>query len=174
MQRATDLLRPCRGRMRAAVFTVRSSPRQFGSRPGYRATSSTIPTRTTSTTRSTPTSNPRVEIDGVRWTSFRDPDRGRSRVRGGPRRRRSLVEFENRNAATAPRCCVMLLLEDDDGNPLDRLEASIQGRRGRLKRPHRRDVRLSTKSSSFDGSTLLRGLHQQNVYLFCRSRTLIE
>jgi len=68
------------------------------------------------------THEPGVEVDGIRWRSFgivtpeRDPFAG-----GEPIRADVLVEFENRNSKSA-KVLVILLLEDEDGAPLDRIE----------------------------------------------------
>lgn len=68
------------------------------------------------------THEPGVEVDGIRWRSFgivtpeRDPFAG-----GEPIRADVLVEFENRNSKSA-KILVILLLENEDGAPLERIE----------------------------------------------------
>jgi hypothetical protein len=68
------------------------------------------------------THEPRVEVGGVRWRSFKieTPDRDPFAA-GEPVSTEVTVEFENRSNKSA-RILVILLLEDEDGSPLDRIE----------------------------------------------------
>ncbi len=80
------------------------------------------------------THEPGVEVDGIRWRSFEIVTPERDPLAGGePIRVDVLVEFENRNSKSA-KILVILLLEDEDGGPLDRIEVGqfkLSG--GRLK-----------------------------------------
>ena len=80
------------------------------------------------------TFTPKVEVEGVRWRSshHRGARRG-SLVDGDEAEIEVTIEFENRGNASA-RILVILLLEDADGNPLDRIEAKqFKLAAGRLK-----------------------------------------
>jgi len=80
------------------------------------------------------TFTPRVEIEGVRWRSFtiEAPDR-ESLIDGEDAEAEVTMEFENRSDTSA-KVLVILLLEDGDGNPLDRIEArQFKLASGRLK-----------------------------------------
>lgn len=65
---------------------------------------------------------PQVAVNSVRWQSFAiaAPDRG-TLMEGEIISTEVTVVFENRGRGSA-RVLVILLLEDDDGNPLDRVE----------------------------------------------------
>jgi len=80
------------------------------------------------------TFTPRVEVEGVRWRSFtiEAPD-GAFLVDGDEAEIEVTIEFENRSNTSA-KILVILLLEDADGNPLDRIEArKFKLAAGRLK-----------------------------------------
>jgi len=80
------------------------------------------------------TFTPRVEVEGVRWRSFmiEAPDRA-SLIDGEEAEIEVMMEFENRSNSSA-RVLLILLLEDADGNPLDRIEAKkFKLAAGRLK-----------------------------------------
>jgi hypothetical protein len=68
------------------------------------------------------TYEPRVEIDDIRWRSFTidTPEEGPFAA-GEEIKTDVTVEFENRGGESA-RILVILLLEDEDGGPLDRIE----------------------------------------------------
>ncbi len=77
---------------------------------------------------------PQVEVEGVRWRglTIEAPDTA-SLVDGEEAEIEVTIEFENRGNASA-RVLVILLLEDADGNPLDRIEAKqFKLAAGRLK-----------------------------------------
>jgi hypothetical protein len=68
------------------------------------------------------TFEPGVEVDGVRWHSFTVAAPDPARFRGGGNISTEVnVSFENRRAKSA-KVLVVLLLEDGDGNPLERVE----------------------------------------------------
>jgi hypothetical protein len=70
------------------------------------------------------THTPQVEVEGVRWRSFRIDAPDRARLEDGEDAEITIaLEFENRRTKSA-RILVILLLEDADGNPLDRIEAN--------------------------------------------------
>jgi hypothetical protein len=102
------------------------------------------------------TFNPGVVVEGVRWHSFTvvAPDRGPTA--GGVNLSTDLtVEFENRGSKSA-KVLVILLLEDADGNPLERIEVrSFKVASGRLKE-RTEDIVLS--STTLDET--------ERVYLF--------
>ena len=102
------------------------------------------------------TFNPGVVVEGVRWHSFTvvAPDRGPTG--GGVNLSTDLtVEFENRGSKSA-KILVILLLEDADGNPLERIEVrSFKVANGRLKE-RTEDIVLS--STTLDET--------ERVYLF--------
>ena len=102
------------------------------------------------------TFNPGVVVEGVRWHSFTvvAPDRGPTG--GGVNLSTDLtVEFENRGSKSA-KILVILLLEDADGNPLERIEVrSFKVASGRLKE-RTEDIVLS--STTLDET--------ERVYLF--------
>ena len=80
------------------------------------------------------TYTPRVEVEGIRWRSFRieAPDSDQL-VDGETVETEVTLEFENRRSKSA-KILVILLLEDVNGNPLDRIEVKqfkVAG--GRLK-----------------------------------------
>jgi len=80
------------------------------------------------------THTPRVEVEKVRWHSFtierRDPDLLRERETVDTE---VTLMFENRGTKTT-KILLILLLEDADGNPLDRIEAKrFKLASGRLK-----------------------------------------
>ena len=80
------------------------------------------------------THTPRIEVDGVRWHSFRieTPD-GALLTDGETVETDVTLEIENRRTKSA-KILVILLLEDENGNPLDRIEVKqfkVTG--GRLK-----------------------------------------
>jgi len=80
------------------------------------------------------THTPRVEVENVRWHSFTiespDPDLLRERETVDIS---VALEFENRGTKSA-KILLILLLEDADGNPLDRIEAKqFKLASGRLK-----------------------------------------
>ena len=80
------------------------------------------------------TFTPRVEVEGVRWRSFtiEAPDRA-TLIDGEEAEIEVTIEFENRGTKSA-KILVILLLEDADGNPLDRIEAKqFKLAAGRLK-----------------------------------------
>jgi len=80
------------------------------------------------------THEPGVEVNDVRWRSFRieTPEEGPFAA-GEPVRTEVTVEFENRGEKNA-RILVILLLEDDAGSPLDRIEVKpFKLASGRLK-----------------------------------------
>jgi hypothetical protein len=66
---------------------------------------------------------PQIEVEGVRWRSFEieAPDSALL-IDGEDAEIGVVLEFENRRTKSA-RVLVILLLEDADGNPLDRIEA---------------------------------------------------
>jgi hypothetical protein len=68
------------------------------------------------------TYEPGVEVNNVRWRSFKieTPER-ESLAAGKPVNTELTVEFENRGNKSA-RILVIFLLEDENGNPLDRIE----------------------------------------------------
>ncbi len=68
------------------------------------------------------TFTPRVEVEGVRWRSFliEAPDRALL-IDGEEVKIEVAMEFENRGNTSA-KILVILLLENADGNPLDRIE----------------------------------------------------
>jgi len=77
---------------------------------------------------------PRVEVEGVRWRSFtiEAPDKA-FLIDGEEAEIEVTIECENRDSTSA-RILVILLLEDADGNPLDRIEArQFKLAAGRLK-----------------------------------------
>jgi len=80
------------------------------------------------------TFTPRVEIAGVRWRSFtiEAPDEDLL-VEGEEAEIEVTIESENRSTKSA-KILVILMLEDADGNPLDRIEAKqFKLAAGRLK-----------------------------------------
>jgi hypothetical protein len=100
--------------------------------------------------------NPRVSVDSVRWHSFTivEPDEIPS---GDDTAVDSeiIVEFENR-ASSSAKILVIFLLEDADGNPLDRFEVRpFKAPTGRLKE-RKQDIVLT-------GATLRAA---ERVYLF--------
>ena len=80
------------------------------------------------------THTPRVEVEGIRWRSFRIEAPNEDQLVDGETVKTELtLEFENRRNKSA-KILVILLLEDVDGKPLDRIEAKqfkVAG--GRLK-----------------------------------------
>lgn len=102
------------------------------------------------------TFNPGVVVEGVRWHSFTvvAPDRGPTG--GGVNLSTDLtVEFENRGSKSA-KVLVILLLEDADGNPLERIEVrSFKIAGGRLKE---RTESVVLSSATVDAT--------ERVYLF--------
>ena len=80
------------------------------------------------------TFTPRVEVEGVRWRSFRIEAPGSALlIEGEEVEVEVALEFENRRTKSA-KILVILLLEDADGNPLDRIEArQFKLASGRLK-----------------------------------------
>lgn len=102
------------------------------------------------------TFNPGVVVEGVRWHSFTvvAPDRGPTG--GGVNLSTDLtVEFENRGSKSA-KVLVILLLEDADGNPLERIEVrSFKVASGRLKE---RTESIVLSSTTIDAT--------ERVYLF--------
>ncbi len=80
------------------------------------------------------TFRPRVEVEGVRWRllTIEAPDEA-TLFDGDEAEVEITNEFENRSSASA-RILVILLLEDADGNPLDRIETKqFKLAAGRLK-----------------------------------------
>jgi len=80
------------------------------------------------------THTPRIEVEGIRWRSLRIevPDNDQL-VDGESFETEVTLEIENRRSKSA-KILVILLLEDADGNPLDRIEVKqfkVAG--GRLK-----------------------------------------
>jgi len=77
---------------------------------------------------------PNIEIDGVRWRSFRIEAPDSSLLVDGKTVKTELtLEFENRRTKSA-KILVIFLLEDENANPLERIEAKqfkVAG--GRLK-----------------------------------------
>ncbi len=80
------------------------------------------------------THEPGVEVNDIRWRTFtiETPDEGPF-AEGERIRTDVTVEFENRGGKSA-RILVILLLEDEDGGPLDRIEVKpFKLAAGRLK-----------------------------------------
>jgi hypothetical protein len=102
------------------------------------------------------TFNPGIVVEGVRWHSFTvaEPDRQYSDDRVNVSTE-LLVEFENRGSK-ALKVLVILLLEDADGNPLERIEVRpFKAPGGRMKE--------RTEKVSLSGATLK---STERVYLF--------
>jgi hypothetical protein len=100
---------------------------------------------------------PGVEIDGVRWRSLRiAPAEGETVAAGETVQTEVSLELENRGNKTV-QVLVILLLEDEDGAPLDRIEAirfKVGG--GRLKE--------RTETVALSGDALL---ETRRVYALC-------
>ena len=100
---------------------------------------------------------PRVEIDGVRWTRFAiQPKEGKEIVAGKEMPITVELEFANQTSNGA-RLLVIVLFEDESGNPLDRIECKpVKTGGDRLKE--------SIQKFKIEGNVLLR---TRKVYLFC-------
>jgi hypothetical protein len=69
------------------------------------------------------THTPRVEVEGIRWRSFKIEGPDTTLLEDGEEAEIEVtLEFENRRNKSA-RILAILLLEDADGNPLERIEA---------------------------------------------------
>lgn len=93
------------------------------------------------------THSPRVEVENVRWRSFtiESPDREVFAV-GETIETQLTLELENRGGKSA-KVLIILLLEDEDGNPLDRIEGRpFKVAAGRLKE--------RKETARFSGETL--------------------
>jgi len=100
--------------------------------------------------------SPRVEINGVRWQSFMvQPGQDPNDRRYGRVPVELTVEVENRRTESE-KVLVILLLEDADGAPLDRIEV------GTFKVPAGR-IRERTESADMLGQVLL---DTRRVYVF--------
>jgi len=90
--------------------------------------------------------NPNVDIDGVRWNLLQLATRGDQEiVAGRPNPITVTVEFENRRYNNVD-LLVILLLEDEDGNDLERIRCDPFGAAGGRIRVHREKVKVSGES----------------------------
>ena len=101
--------------------------------------------------------SPRVEVDGIRWRSLRlEADGDEIAAAGEDVELTVTVSFENRNPSSA-RLLVILLLEDGNGAPLDRIELGtfkVGGQR----------LKERVERATVTGDVLLA---VRKIYLFC-------
>lgn len=101
--------------------------------------------------------SPRVEIESLRWRSFKiDSVDGQGVVAGEDVDVEIALEFENRGRKSV-KVLVILLLENEDGTPLDRIEVkTFKVSADRLKE--------RTETTTLRGDVLL---STRRVYAFC-------